>query len=138
MTGNHRIRSSFLMCSHSLSATSETALVFEGEVQAFERPYFHDERAAIHTLLRGTSHPLHMRAKACLPLSFVAPRLMYLCISSDWLLLDSHSRIHSSKTYVNRPYSPHTMKENNRNNVIAKKVNFFKRELLRLKRRMYV
>lgn len=37
---------------------------------------------------------------ACLPLSLVAPRLMYLCISTDWLLLDSRSRIHASGNHV--------------------------------------
>ena len=86
--------------SRSFSTASETMPVFEGKLQAFERPYFHDERAAIHTLLRGTSRSLHMRAKLVSLFRSLPPRLMYLCISTDWLLLDSHSRIHAGGNYV--------------------------------------
>lgn len=84
--------------SRSFSTASETVPVFEGKLQAFERSYFHDERAAIHTLLRGTLATY--AGQACLPLSLVAPRLMYLCISTDWLLLDSYSRIHAGGNHV--------------------------------------
>jgi len=93
--------------------TSETSSVFEGKVQAFERPYFHDERERLST--RYYESLATYAGQACLPLSLVAPRLMYLCISTDWLLLDSHSRIHAgktaSRTSVNRPYSLRTIKK---------------------------
>lgn len=101
----------------------------EGKVQAFERPYFHDERERLST--RYYESLATYAGQACLPLSLVASRLMYLCISTDWLLLDSHSRIYAgetaSRTSVNRPYSLRTIKKNNIVNIDANSLIFFKR-----------
>lgn len=96
MTGSHGIRLSFLMC--PLAPFRQRA-----KPRSFSRGKYRLLKDRIFT----TREPLstryyeirvvmpHMRAKACLPLSFVASRLMYLCISSDWLLLDSHSFTHT-------------------------------------------
>jgi len=96
---------------------SETMPVFKGKLQAFERPYFHDEKAAIHTLLRGTSRSLHMRAKL---VSLFRSLLRDSCIYAFPPTGCSLTRIHAymraettSKTRVNRPYLLHAIKKNN-------------------------
>lgn len=102
----------------SRSTASETVPVFEGKLQAFERPYFHDERSrAIHTLLRGTSRPLHMRA-TLVSLFRSLPRDS--CIYAFPPTGCSLTRVHAytraetaSKTRVNRPYSLRAAKKNN-------------------------
>lgn len=100
VTRSCRIRLSFLIVSsHSFSIASETAPVCEGKLQAFERPYFHDERATIHTLLRGTSRSLHMRANLVSP-SFARCLTTHVFMHFHWLLLDSHSRIYAGENHV--------------------------------------
>lgn len=130
MTRNRGIRLSFLMCSLSVSlATSETAHIFEGKVQAFERPYFHDKRERErengypHVI---TSRSLHMRAKL-VSLFRLLPRdsCIYAFPPTGCSLTRIHAGETASRTNVNHPYSLRTIKKNNIVNIDAKRVGFY-------------
>lgn len=107
----------------SFSTASETMPVFEGKLQAFERPYFHDERAAIHTLLRGTSRSLHMRAKlVSLFRSLPRDSCIYAFPPTGCSLTRIHAYMRAETTSKTRVNRPHLLRAIKKNNIVSSKM----------------